>query len=48
MPQAPLKAGQKLYCVSYAPFHGGQTPLDPATHISAAQIERDLDPARQA
>jgi exo-beta-1,3-glucanase (GH17 family) len=40
--QAPLKPGQKLYCVSYAPFHGGQTPLDPATHISAEQIDRDL------
>jgi len=40
--QAPLKAGQKLYCVSYAPFHGGQTPLDLATHISAEQIDRDL------
>ena len=42
MPQAPLKPGEKLYCLSYAPFHGGQTPLDPSTHIPAAQIERDL------
>ncbi len=42
MPQAPLKAGEKLYCLSYAPFRGLQTPFDPATRISAAQIEEDL------
>jgi exo-beta-1,3-glucanase (GH17 family) len=42
MPQSPLAAGEKLYCLSYAPFRGSQTPLDPATHISAAQIEEDL------
>jgi exo-beta-1,3-glucanase (GH17 family) len=42
MPQSPLAAGEKLYCLSYAPFRGLQTPLDPATHISAAQIEDDL------
>ena len=42
MPQSPLGAGEKLYCISYAPFRGGQTPLDLTTHISAAQIEDDL------
>ncbi len=42
MPQSPLAAGEKLYCLSYAPFRGGQSPLDPATRISAAQIEQDL------
>ena len=42
MPQSPLVAGEKLYCLSYAPFRGGQTPLDLATHISAEQIEDDL------
>ena len=42
MPQSPLQAGEKLYCLSYAPFRGAQTPLDLATHISAAQIEDDL------
>lgn len=42
MPQSPLQAGEKLYCLSYAPFRGGQTPLDLATHISAAQIKDDL------
>jgi len=42
MPQAPVAAGEKLYCLSYAPFRGLQTPLDPTTLISAAQIEDDL------
>src|SRR5476649_2911917 len=42
MPQAPLKAGEKLYCVSYAPFRGSQTPFDPDSRIPAAQIEEDL------
>ena len=42
MPNAPLLTGEKLWCVSYAPFRGSQTPLDPTTHISAAQIEDDL------
>ena len=42
MPHAPLQPGEKLYCISYAPFRGGQTPFDPATHISAAQIDADL------
>ena len=37
-----MAAGEKLYCLSYAPFRGRQTPLDPATRISAAQIEDDL------
>lgn len=42
MPHAPLNPGEKLYCLSYAPFHGEQSPLDPATHVSASQIETDL------
>ncbi len=42
MPQAPLHPGEKLYCLSYAPFHGRQTPLDPTTHVSAAEIDKDL------
>src|SRR5262249_26443421 len=37
-----LGRGEKLYCVSYTPFRGAQTPLDPATMIPAAQIENDL------
>jgi exo-beta-1,3-glucanase (GH17 family) len=42
MPQPALNPGQKLYCVSYAPFHGRQTPLDLSTRISPAQIDHDL------
>ena len=37
-----LGRGEKLYCVSYTPFRGAQTPLDPATMIPAGQIEDDL------
>jgi len=42
MPQAPLAAGEKLSCVSYAPFRGDQNPLGPATRVEAWQIEQDL------
>ena len=42
MPQTPLVPGEKLYCLSYSPFRGRQTPLDSNTRISAAQIEEDL------
>jgi exo-beta-1,3-glucanase (GH17 family) len=42
MPQSPLVAGEKLYCLSYSPFRGGQTPLDSDSLISAAQIDEDL------
>lgn len=42
MPAPPVGAGEKLYCVSYAPFRGLQNPLDPSTHIPARQIEEDL------
>jgi len=42
MPPSPLDPGEKLYCVSYAPFHGAQSPLDLSTKIPPAQIDRDL------
>jgi exo-beta-1,3-glucanase (GH17 family) len=42
MPADPLGPDGKLYCVSYAPFRGGQSPLDLTTQISDAQIEDDL------
>ncbi len=35
-------AGEKLQCVSYAPFRGEQSPLRDGTFIQAAQIEEDL------
>ena len=42
MPPAPLEPGEKLYCVSYAPFRGQQSPLDRSTRIDPSQIEEDL------
>ncbi len=42
MPPSPLGSGEKLFCVSYAPFHGRQTPLDPTTRIPPSQIDADL------
>src|SRR5262245_43584775 len=42
MPPSPLDPTEKLYCISYAPFHGAQTPLDLSTHIEPAQIDQDL------
>jgi exo-beta-1,3-glucanase (GH17 family) len=42
MPHSPLKPGEKLYCLSYSPFRGRQTPLNTQLRISAAQIEDDL------
>src|SRR5437667_8071293 len=40
--RAPIDPDPKLQCVSYAPFRGQQSPLDPTTHIQADQIEEDL------
>jgi len=40
--RAPIELDAKLQCVSYAPFRGTQSPLDPSTHIDADQIEQDL------
>ena len=40
--RAPIDPAAKLLCVSYAPFRGEQTPLNPATHVSAEQIGQDL------
>ncbi|WP_127089714.1 beta-1,6-glucan synthase [Aquabacter cavernae] len=42
MPPSPLAAGEKLPCVSYAPFREGQSPLNGGTHISEAQIDEDM------
>jgi len=45
--RAPIEPDAKLQCVSYAPFRGAQTPLDPTTHIDADQIEQDLSQLAQ-
>jgi glucan 1,3-beta-glucosidase len=40
--RAPIDPDARLQCVSYAPFRGGQTPLDATTHVPAEQIAQDL------
>ena len=42
LPASPLGGGEKLYCMSYSPFRGGQTPFDRTLRIEARQIEDDL------
>jgi exo-beta-1,3-glucanase (GH17 family) len=42
LPPSPLAAGQKLYCVSYAPFRGAEDPLVEGTRVSADEIDADL------
>ena len=42
LPPSPLAAGQKLYCVSYAPFRGSQNPLVEGTRVPPEQIEQDI------
>ena len=42
LPPSPLAPGEKLYCVSYAPFRDGQDPLVEGTHVEPAQIDEDL------
>ncbi len=42
LPPSPLAAGQKLYCVSYAPFRGAQNPLIEGTKVEPWQIDEDL------
>ncbi|MCK0208456.1 beta-1,6-glucan synthase [Starkeya koreensis] len=41
-PVSPLAAGEKLPCVSYAPFRPGQDPFTPASDITPAQVDDDL------
>ena len=42
LPPSPLKAGEKLYCVSYAPFRDAQNPLVEGTVVPPAQIDEDM------
>jgi exo-beta-1,3-glucanase (GH17 family) len=42
LPSSMLASGEKLYCVSYAPFRDGQDPLVEGTRVDAAQIDADL------
>jgi len=42
VPVSPLAHGQKLNCLSYAPFHDSRAPYDRPLRIPDGQIERDL------
>ena len=42
MPPSPLASGEKLYCVSYSPFRGTQSPLGPEVPVDPGQIDEDL------
>jgi glucan 1,3-beta-glucosidase len=42
LPASPLAAGEKLYCVSYSPFRGRQTPFDRTLRVDPRQIDDDL------
>ena len=42
MPPSPLASGEKLYCVSYTPFRGTQSPLGPDIPVDPRQIDEDL------
>lgn len=42
MPPTPIAAGEKLPCVSYAPFRRGQSPFDPDITIPPTQIDDDF------
>ena len=42
MPPSPLAPGEKLHCISYAPFRGAQNPFGPDVPIDPRQIEEDL------
>src|SRR5262245_51315203 len=47
MPQSPLKAGEKLHCLSYAPFRANQNPFGPDIPLDPRQIDEDLAQLKQ-
>ena len=47
MPPSPLVSGGKLYCISYAPFRGDQSPFGPDVPIDPRQIDEDLAQLKQ-
>ena len=47
MPPSPLASGGKLYCISYAPFRGDQSPFGPDVPIDPRQIDEDLAQLKQ-
>jgi exo-beta-1,3-glucanase (GH17 family) len=47
MPPSPFGAGEKLHCISYAPFRAGQDPFGPDIPIDPRQIDEDLAQLKQ-
>jgi glucan 1,3-beta-glucosidase len=43
MPPSPMTAGEKIPCVSYAPFRRGQSPFTENIVIPASQIDEDFE-----
>ena len=46
MPQAPVGPGEKLQCISYAPFRGDQNPFGPGPSHRCPPDRRGLGPAQ--
>jgi exo-beta-1,3-glucanase (GH17 family) len=42
MPASPLARGEKVKCISYAPFRTNESPLDPDVPVDPQLIEADL------
>jgi glucan 1,3-beta-glucosidase len=47
MPPSPFGPGEKLHCISYAPFRAGQDPFGPDIPIDPRQIDDDLAQLKQ-
>jgi glucan 1,3-beta-glucosidase len=47
MPPSPFGPGEKLHCISYAPFRAGQDPFGPDIPIDPRQIDEDLAQLKQ-
>jgi glucan 1,3-beta-glucosidase len=47
MPPSPFGTGEKLYCISYAPFRAGQDPFGTDTPVDPRQIDEDLAQLKQ-
>src|SRR5437764_12623045 len=47
MEQSQLWPGEKLNCLSYAPFRGNQNPFGPDVPIDPRQIDQDLAQLKQ-
>ncbi len=42
IPAAPFLAGERVFCISYAPFRGHESPFGPDVPVDPQQIDDDL------